>query len=132
MIAVKIQGGLGNQLFQFAFIYSLAKEFHTIYFLEYTNSFIVPVYFKVKRLYELIERDKHLRKLNRKICKYIKSKNYIDFSDCNLTFQSLYRKDYTHYDGFFQSVEFFIPYESNIRKKLYIRRKFQIQFYLKI
>jgi hypothetical protein len=128
LIIVKIQGGLGNQLFQYAFAHSLAKDINTIFLFDYTNLFIVPVYFKVNRYYLWMNNNKHFSKLNRRICKHIKSKQYVDFTDCKLTPKNLIRKNNAYYDGFFQSVDFFNCYEAEMRKRFCVRQKYQKQF----
>ena len=48
MLCVKLQGRLGNQMFQYAFAYSLAAKFHTFYIIKSeTNEDIIRKYFKV-------------------------------------------------------------------------------------
>lgn len=128
MIAVNIQGGLGNQLFQYAFSYSLAKDLRTNYIFDYTYSFIVPNYFRINKFYIFVNKNKYFLRLNRYICKNLKANNYVDFLDCKAIPQSLLKKNNSYYDGFFQSAIFFNKYETEIRKRFYIRKKYQSQF----
>jgi hypothetical protein len=128
MIVINIQGGLGNQLFQYSFGYSIAKDLHTTFMFDYTHSFIVPAFFRVNRLYMWLNNYKYLSKLNRKIYEHIKSNQNLDFTDCRLTSKDLIRKNNAYYDGFFQSVDFFISHEYDIIKRLNVRLKYQKQF----
>src|SRR5471030_1856184 len=46
MIAVKLEGRLGNQLFQYAFIYAAAKKLNTAFYIDKSSyDFILPQYF---------------------------------------------------------------------------------------
>jgi hypothetical protein len=48
MIALKLEGRLGNQLFQYAFIYSVSKRLNTSFYLDKSvENFILPKYFDV-------------------------------------------------------------------------------------
>jgi hypothetical protein len=50
MIAVRLEGRLGNQLFQYAFIYSAAKRLNTSFYLDKSvDNFLLPEYFEVKK-----------------------------------------------------------------------------------
>jgi hypothetical protein len=49
MIALKLEGRLGNQLFQYAFIYLAAKRLNTTFYLDKSiDNFIVPKYFEIQ------------------------------------------------------------------------------------
>src|SRR5579863_817980 len=52
MIAVRLEGRLGNQLFQYAFIYAAAKKIETSFYIDKSiDNFIQPQYFDVKNNY---------------------------------------------------------------------------------
>ena len=49
MIAVRLEGRLGNQLFQYAFIYAAARKLNTSFYLDKSiEKFLLPQYFEVK------------------------------------------------------------------------------------
>lgn len=49
MIAVKLEGRLGNQLFQYAFIYAASRRLNTAFYLDKSiENFTLPQYFEVK------------------------------------------------------------------------------------
>jgi len=49
MIAVRLEGRLGNQLFQYAFIYAAARRLNTSFYLDKSiEKFLLPQYFEVK------------------------------------------------------------------------------------
>ena len=53
MIAVKLEGRLGNQLFQYAFAYASAKKLKTTFYLDKsTDNFLLPRYFLIVTLEE--------------------------------------------------------------------------------
>src|SRR5258708_11995403 len=49
MISLKLEGRLGNQLFQYAFIYAASKRLNTSFYLDKSiENFMLPKYFEVK------------------------------------------------------------------------------------
>jgi len=49
MIAIKLEGRLGNQLFQYAFIYAASRRLNTSFYLDKSiENFVLPKYFEVK------------------------------------------------------------------------------------
>src|SRR6185437_1785084 len=49
MIAIRLEGRLGNQLFQYAFIYVASKRLNTSFYLDKSvENFLLPKYFEVK------------------------------------------------------------------------------------
>jgi hypothetical protein len=60
MIAVTLEGRLGNQLFQYAFIYATSRKLGTPFFLDKSvENFMLPKYFKVKNGF-LTPLDNHI------------------------------------------------------------------------
>jgi hypothetical protein len=128
MIIVRILGGLGNQLFQYAAARSLAEQHNTIVKLDITG-------FKDYQL-----RNFDLRALglpfefatNDEIVKW-KAKNSFQRIQSYLTpygWRRFYKQPYFHYDtrfnklgdnvylqGFFQSEQYFLPIKSIVRKE---------------
>ena len=50
MIAVQLEGRLGNQLFQYAFIYAASKRLNTKFYIDKgVEDFILPKYFEVEK-----------------------------------------------------------------------------------
>jgi len=49
MIAVRLEGRLGNQLFQYAFTFASAQKLNTKFYLDKSiDNFLLPQYFEVK------------------------------------------------------------------------------------
>jgi len=60
LISIKLEGRLGNQLFQFAFIYAASKKLDTSFYLDKSIvDFILPEYFVVKNDF-LLALDNHI------------------------------------------------------------------------
>lgn len=50
MVSTKIQGRLANQLFQYAFIYAIAKRLNTCFYIDKSiEKFKLPKYFNIKK-----------------------------------------------------------------------------------
>lgn len=125
MIIVNIQGGLGNQLFQYAFGYTNAKILKTFFLVDNSRPFILSKYFKVSRWHSLyINENKYIQKLLRKTIRIIKTRCYIDFTDCNLSKDELCIVNKAYYDGYFQSIGFFEQMQEQIQRKFRIRSKY--------
>lgn len=140
MVAVRLQGRLGNQLFQYAFIYATAKQLNTAFYLDKTiYNFLLPEYFEVQtdfvvpldhtlfsirgfkgffsvrlklKFYSML----HKRLLSRK---EIVLNNYEAISH-NLKLL----QDNALYVGFFQSEDYFKDIEEEIRKLYSIKKPF--------
>jgi hypothetical protein len=141
MIAVRLEGRLGNQLFQYAFIYSAAKKLNTSFYLDqYIEKSVVHQYFQIDgNIAETISLflfnitgyknifNYYLRKSLNKYLTYIynlKTKEYeLDNDESQVEFE-----DKTLYIGYFQSIIFLSPHEDIIRQKLIIKRKFSKAF----
>lgn len=143
MIAVKLEGRLGNQLFQYAFIYSTAKKLNSHFYVDKsTIDFIVPNYFDMENE-SLFFFDKylfpikgyknifgfHLKHLFYRILKNLYRLTEITFDNQVLPAAQLTNlKDKTMYRGYFQSEEYFADYKEDIFKLLTIKAKYKQQF----
>ena len=127
MIAVNIQGGLGNQLFEYAFAYATAKRLHTCYVFDNSKSFIVPKYFRIPKWEKWINRLPYIRTKYRAFIAKLKADAYVDCMDCWQTPQ-LQKQNNAYYEGFFQSVVYFKENEPQIRKRLTLRDKYKLIF----
>lgn len=109
MIEVEIHGRLGNHLFQYAFAYSLAREFKTSFKFRYLHKtnidsiFLVPSFRKAiyqtnKTLSNFIDQfgDSFLNK-NHQTIEVQTLKHFIPTNN-------------TRYKGFYQSFDFFSKY----------------------
>lgn len=144
MIAVRLEGRLGNQLFQYAFIYAAARKLNTSFYLDKSiEKFLVPQYFEVKNdfIYAL---DNHIFSITG-----YKNIFYIHFKRA---FYSALRKvlfgnhkivvpntlpvnealkqlkNNFFYEGHFHSESFFSEYKDEIKKIYTVRKVFSDAF----
>jgi len=110
MIVTKLQGGLGNQLFQWAISKSLSLKYNTDYYFE-TSYFINNNQGMVSK-FEL-----ELTKINIDIFNYHSINKLTTITD-NFKFNEI--PDNVFLDGYWQSEKYFIESENEIRKDLEI------------
>jgi hypothetical protein len=126
MIIIKLQGGLGNQLFQYAFGRMLTNKNNTELVLDNTNypkdklrEFNLH-HFNIKaRLIndkENIKYNSKVNKLIRKIKRFIKPHQAYTFN-----IKELNKKDNSYIEGYWQSQKYFYPIEKDIRKELTLK-----------
>lgn len=127
MIAVNIQGGLGNQLFEYAFAYAAASKLRANFLLDNSKSFIVPKFFRTSKVDVLVNKIPYLRRLYRKRVQKLRNNNYIDCSDCWQPFPTDLLNG-AYYDGYFQSIECFARYQGKIRQLYRIRSRYKREF----
>jgi hypothetical protein len=121
MIITKLQGGLGNQLFQWAVSRSLSIKNNTEYYFD-MSYFSSPNYSSVvKWNFEL---DKFNIKLN-KPSNFLKLEHIID----NFHYKEI--NDNSYLDGYWQSEKYFIENEETIRLDLKIKNELMIYLYHK-
>ncbi|MGZ3757420.1 MAG: alpha-1,2-fucosyltransferase [Mucilaginibacter sp.] len=147
MISVKLHGRLGNQLFQYSFIYALSRKIGTPFYLDQQiDKSIIHKYFTIRQNWLSRCLDKvigisgfknvfslHFRRwIFPKIQQFFKLEAVT--CDWNLTPSAdLLPKlqDQHLFIGFFQSPLYFIEYEAEIRSLFTIRSKYQKAFQLK-
>lgn len=127
MIAVNIQGGLGNQMFEYAFATALASRMRTPFLLDNTQSFILPKYFKTCRFFVWINKIPLLRRWYRGRIAHLRENAYEDWTGC-WSSPRIPSNANAYYDGFFQSTSFFASCEAKIRKAYAIRKKYVALF----
>lgn len=147
MIGILSQGRMGNQMFQYAFGYSLSKKLNTKFFIYKHNSLH---YFKLNE--ELIKHNK--KNILVYIFKNLFKKNKIRFSlnalkhplnfclECSIN-KNIYKcpntidngvhlllptKNNCLYEGFFQSEKYFENYTDDIKKLFQIQPKYKTSF----
>jgi hypothetical protein len=144
MIAIRLNGRLGNQLFQYAFIYTAAKELNTSFFIDqYHEKFIAGNYFEnlTPNRSKLITRLFYIEGF-KNIFSFHLRRFYYDFIyrfykvsvkeyDFNCDSSEITFRNKTLYSGYFQSELFFKAFEKSIRDKFILKKKFSDQFNLK-
>lgn len=144
MIITNLKGGLGNQMFQYACGYSLAKEFKSINKLDISYYSSIPSN-HTKRVFELsqfnisstVATDSEIQESIRTkihISKYINnitSKIYTIFTGIYPIEKYLGVKD-LYLDGYFQSEKFFVKYRSDILKEFTLKKDLQTKEYKEV
>ena len=146
MITVRLKGGLGNQMFQYAFALNIARKNKTtvefdLTFLEGRN----PGIGVVARNYELdifgiepvrankknIIIDRHYFKnpILNELSKKILGKNRKRISDKRLKFKSKYLnlKDNIYLDGYWQSEKYFLDIKNEIKDLYKVKKKIPVR-----
>ncbi len=137
MIAVTLEGRLGNQLFQYAFAYTAARKLNTSFYLDKSvDDFLVPQYFEVKRDFASLLDDKifsingyknifrvHAKKtFYRLLNKMAFGKRIVEASSTGRAEATLSQlKDHHLYKGFFQSESYFSDYKNEVRAQFRIK-----------
>ena len=143
MIAVKLEGRLGNQLFQYAFIYSTARKLNRSFYIDKsTIDFMVPEYFGLgsdslfffdKYIFSIKGYKNifsfHLKHLFYRLLKNLYQLKETTFDNnqapaaqlSNLTDKALYK-------GYFQSEEYFTDYKEDVFKIFTIKEKYKQEF----
>lgn len=143
MIAVRLEGRLGNQLFQYAFVYSTARKLNTDFYIDKSIiDFIVPQYFDIKNdglsfFDEYIFSIKgfknifsfHLKHLFYRVLRKVYRLQEITFDNQLSPGSQLPNlKDKTLYEGYFQSEEYFADYKNEIAKVFIIKERYKQEF----
>jgi len=144
MIAVRLEGRLGNQLFQYAFIYSTAKKLNTRFYIDKSViDFVLPTYFTIKTdQFNLLDRyifsikgfknvfTYYLKRLfynKLHLIIHLKKKNYQQlYLDPQTVLSRL--ENNVNYQGYFQSPSYFVGYEDYIRNAFTVRATYKTAF----
>jgi Glycosyl transferase family 11 len=127
MIGVKIQGRLGNQMFQYAFSFVTAKKLSSLFFMFFDDDsdlYVLPNYF------ELRIKERYLQRLGRiyfkLTSKFLTYKKVVQSGGDKLNTMEL--RNNTIYYGFFQSEFFFRSYSKKIKNLFTIKKEFRLKF----
>lgn len=139
MIAVRVEGRLGNQLFQYAFIYSAAKRLNTSFYIDKgIEKFKLYDYFEIEKdLFYPLDRyvfsiagfknilNHHFKRFFYNISDYIFLQKRIIMENSSSTVKEALEslKDTSHYLGFYQSENYFLPYSREIRQLFTLKKK---------
>lgn len=129
MVITHLKGGLGNQMFQYACGYALAKDFNSIHKLDTSYYTSIPSN-HTKRTFELslfnisspVLKESDLERIlskKTKLDKYlddIKSKFYTIFTGF-YPIEKYFGVENLYLDGYFQSEKFFVKYRDYILKE---------------
>jgi hypothetical protein len=143
MVAVKLEGRLGNQLFQYAFIYSTAKRLHTKFYIDKSVDYLLlDKYFNIENDFcEFF--DSHIfsiKGFKLFFSHYLRWAFYYVLRHTLVSEQVLFRnnespstnlekvKDNCIYVGHFQSEEYFNDHRKDIKKLFSINSKYQLCF----
>ncbi|MFA6276976.1 MAG: alpha-1,2-fucosyltransferase [Pedobacter sp.] len=144
MIGITIQGRLGNQLFQYAFINSISKKLNTNFFIDqsvepfkaakyfqlkfslsnllFNNVFSISGYKNFFSYYLRVFYSKALSRI------FIKESKYFDFKE---SYQEILPtiKDQVLYNGYFQSAAYFKDNEEEILSQFTLKKSYQKLYY---
>lgn len=138
MIAVTLEGRLGNQLFQYAFIYAAARRLNTSFYIDKsTESYLLPRYFEIKNDF-LIPLDRYLfsipgyknifrihskKAFYQLINNIIFNRNKIAIDNALPIADALQLvKNGYQFNGYFQSQSYFEDFKNEIRKLFTIKK----------
>ncbi|MFD2864290.1 alpha-1,2-fucosyltransferase [Mucilaginibacter antarcticus] len=138
MVAVKLEGRLGNQLFQYAFIFATAKRLNTHFYLDRNiENFIPAKYFEIDNdvLWPIKAWIGNI--LGKKANKVLYTRlEKLMFGD-NLLSATNYQKaetflptltNNTIYGGYFQSTGYFANASAELREQLTIKKRYRDQY----
>jgi hypothetical protein len=139
MIAVKLEGSLGNQLFQYAFIYAAAKKLGTSFYIDKSAEHFIPAkYFnlpaglftKADKIFS-IKGFKNLLAVHAKKAFYkllhrlLLTQDVIVFSNNHTPKNELGKvKDGYLYEGYFQSESYFENAIADLKELLHIKKTY--------
>lgn len=143
MVAVRLEGRLGNQLFQYAFIYSAAKKINTGFYIDKSiEAFLLPEYFHISDgVLAIADRSifsirgfknffsHHLRRAFYKVLERIFLLKEVRFSD-DLPAESQLGKirNGTMNIGYFQSEIYFTQTRAEIRQLFSVKENYRSEY----
>lgn len=144
MIGIRIQGRLGNQLFQYAFALTASKKLNTSLFVDlYIEHSIVAKYFKdINSGYDtIISQLFNIRGYKNFFSFYLRRAYFKNFALIKKLSIAMYNYDVaateitlqnnTIYQGYFQSASFFDGFEASIKNQFVLKKKNVDQFNFK-
>ncbi len=128
MIGIKIAGGFGNQLFQYAFGYVNAKKLKTFFYIDKGENFKLNKYFKLRDF------DNFYNELS-SVCYKIKDRlgfikiyNWEDVERNQPNYYINQIRNNIYYHGYFQSESFFQGYYKDLVKLFEVKKEYKLQF----
>ncbi len=143
MIGVRLEGRLGNQLFQYAFVYAAARKLNARFYVDrYIEPFLLPRYFDLPRDRFSSLNDglfavsgfknlfsHHLRRSFYRSVQQVFGLSDVAISDHELPETELQKlRNGALYTGYFQSERYFADYRDDIRRLFTLRRPFRQRF----
>ena len=140
MISVRLQGRLGNQMFQYAFIIVAAQKLNTSFYLDqYIERSVLDNYFDISgrshkaawRVFGITGyKNLFSHHLKKRFYKFIAALNKLEVKDLAdmAVASSVILKDHTLYLGYFQSENFFKEWVDLIRQKFTLKGSFVKEF----
>ena len=145
MIAVRLEGRLGNQLFQYAFIYASARKLGVMFYLDQSvHPFLLDKYFEVepppyhwlhKRIFSIPGYKNlfsyHLKNAFYTMLKRSHGLKTLNFSSTVAPGQELKKlSDGALYNGFFQSSQYWETHAADIARLFTIQPRYKQQYEL--
>jgi hypothetical protein len=126
MITCKLQGGLGNQMFQIATTYSTSKENNTEYNFDFNHCFTPnqgnPTKKYEDNLFKLINNTLDIKTIG----------NLPQYREPKFSYNDIPNTANLYLDGFFQSEKYFLKYGEEVKNLFYFStdQKYKIQSYI--
>lgn len=128
MIGVRLQGRLGNQMFQYAFAFAISKKLNTRFFIDEDK-------YSSKNMYDFFELYKNGNSLVSKFQRnYFNKKKYnlnvieVNHKNSCIANERLLVNNNCIYNGFFQSELYFHEYRDLVKKEFTIKKHHLINY----
>ena len=127
MIKVSLHGRMGNQLFQYAFGYLMAKKYKSLFLLEIQKNKFYLDCFELRFPHNLLSNKKFLRIYSWLIRK-IELKNQQDFLDLKTKLILPHHFTKTSFNGYFQDADLMESDKESLKKIFTIKKSYQKKF----
>ena len=125
MVTIKLTSRLGNQLFQYAFAYSISRKFGTFFVVDTGKAKHGNI---IRHYFDLSRSDSFLTILFLQPCRLLLKIGIIRSLHQNNAMEPgnvlLSASNYMQYSGYYQSLSYFCQGEQDIRKIFTIKQKF--------